>query len=542
MISGCGAAILYVSTYAAFQLYHLIDRPVAFALMIGITVMAAALADRQRSQGLAVLAVGGGFATPFLVRGTADAQVALFTYDAILVAATMFLARRHDWPLLNVISYVFTLLTVAAWADRYYTRDKSIRTEAFITLFCAMFLYILRETRRSKSPAAQIAAMFLWTAPVAYYLASLIVLAPHEMALLVWFVAMTLAGGLASAAIGATAGVIVWTAVTLPFLLWTNQQTGAQWRAPGLATAAGIYAIALGAQLRGILERDAFRPSLVIWLHLNGLLMFAAAYFLIEPVNIAITGTAAGTFAVWNGLIAGVLLNRRRDYALHFGALAFTLLSIAIALQFDGPAVTVGWAAEGAVIIALGLHERRDWLRAGGVALFAIAFGNAIALLLSVAPINQAVLFNPRALSTAFVIALCYVVAWLHHRDAADGGRRTAVAAALVVAQVLTLALLTSEITAFWEGRYDRFAKEVMLSVTWAAYSTALVVIGLRRRYAPIRYFAMLVLGVTTLKVFFLDMAELERIYRVLSVIGLGILLLLTSWLYQRTRTSAAGD
>ena len=31
VIAGCGAAILYVSTYAAFNFYRLIDRPAAFA-------------------------------------------------------------------------------------------------------------------------------------------------------------------------------------------------------------------------------------------------------------------------------------------------------------------------------------------------------------------------------------------------------------------------------------------------------------------------------------------------------------------------------
>jgi uncharacterized membrane protein len=63
-----------------------------------------------------------------------------------------------------------------------------------------------------------------------------------------------------------------------------------------------------------------------------------------------------------------------------------------------------------------------------------------------------------------------------------------------------------------------------------------LIVIGLQRRYAPIRYVAMLVFGATIVKVFAFDMAQLERIYRVSSVIGLGLLLLLTSYLYSRSR------
>jgi uncharacterized membrane protein len=40
ILSGCGVAILYVSTYAAFNFYHLITRPVAFALMSGVTALA----------------------------------------------------------------------------------------------------------------------------------------------------------------------------------------------------------------------------------------------------------------------------------------------------------------------------------------------------------------------------------------------------------------------------------------------------------------------------------------------------------------------
>jgi len=74
-----------------------------------------------------------------------------------------------------------------------------------------------------------------------------------------------------------------------------------------------------------------------------------------------------------------------------------------------------------------------------------------------------------------------------------------------------------------------------MVSVTWGVYATVVILIGLRRRYAPIRYFAMVVFGVTIVKVFAFDMAELDRIYRVSSVIGLGILLLLTSYLYNRS-------
>jgi uncharacterized membrane protein len=113
----------------------------------------------------------------------------------------------------------------------------------------------------------------------------------------------------------------------------------------------------------------------------------------------------------------------------------------------------------------------------------------------------------------------------------------------LVGANALTLVVATREITAFWDVRSattttssGRFAREAMLSTTWAAYATALIVAGIRRNYAPIRYFAMVVFAVTILKVFLIDLSELDRIYRVFSILGLGVMLLLTSYLYQRSR------
>jgi uncharacterized membrane protein len=536
MIEGGGVAILYVSTYAAFSLYHLIDRPAAFALMIGITALAAFLADRQDSQGLAVLAVGGGFATPFMLPGHTDAQLALFTYVAILIGGTVVLARRHEWPLLYLVTYLFTLVTVAAWADRFYTSSKYLVTELFLTAYCAAFLVILSRLRHSAGVQDRFAAMFLWTAPLAYYVASLSVLGTHPKAMLVWFIAMMLAGGMLSTRVGARGGLLVWVAVTVPLLAWTRVFNGPSYLWPGLATVAGIYLIALAAQLHNLVLRDGRDERDIVWLHLNGLLMFAAAHFLLEDNHLALTGRFAAIFALWHGVLAAALLERRRDVALHFAALAFTLLSIAIALEFDGAAVTIGWACEGAAIVALGLRERHDWLRVGGVALFAVAIFQAIGLLIAPAPLQHVVMLNPRAAAGAVVVALSYALAWLHYRDASAPDRDIAIGAALIAAQAVTLVLLTSEIYAYWAVREGRFARELMISATWGIYAAVLVVIGLRKDYAPIRYFAIAVLALTILKVFFADMAGLDRIYRVSSVIGLGIVLLVTSYLYNRAR------
>src|SRR5258705_2005920 len=138
LLAGGGIAALYLSFYAGLNLYALFGPQAAFALLVAVTIAAAALADRSDSQAIALMAVCGGFATPFLVGGRTDQPGTPFSYVALLIAATTYLAHRRRWRWLNVGSLALTLITVAAWAAAYYTGAKYVRTALFLTLYCAM--------------------------------------------------------------------------------------------------------------------------------------------------------------------------------------------------------------------------------------------------------------------------------------------------------------------------------------------------------------------------------------------------------------------
>jgi uncharacterized membrane protein len=582
MITGGGIAILYVSIYGAFNFYNLIPQPVAFALMCAVTVAAAWLAVQQHSQGLALMAVGGGFATPFLMATGRDAQIALFTYDAILVAGTMYLARRREWPALNLVSYVGTLLTFVGWAASFYTAEKFLSTEMILTVFCGMFLFILRENRRSTGPVALLVQLVLWTAPVLYYLASLAILYEHSIPMLVYLILLSLAGAAIARQVDSSViRLVAWVAVEVPLAAWLSGHLVPSWLIAGLAIVAGIYALTLIGQLEVVLRKgQRLGAADLALLHLNGLVTFGLAYWLIDSVQSAATAPVALAFGLWHAALAFWLAGRDRQDALHVASIAFTLIAIAVALAFDGAWVTMAWAAEGAAVVWLGLRERRAWLHAGGLSLLAIAAVRLLDLQFSPPPIGQWVFVNQRAACSAFVITLLYVLASLYRRHVVptpesripnpepripnpeprtpNPESRIPILALrvlspdirailLVAANVLTLSWLTSEITAFWQlrelvgrssalSRSGHLAREVMLSITWSAYATLSIVVGLRRQYAPIRYFAIAVFGITILKVFMVDLAALERIYRVLSIIGLGVLLLMSSYLYQRSR------
>jgi len=539
ILAGGGAAIEYVSIFAAYNFYHLIDRTPAFALLLGVTAVAAVLADRHRSQGLALIGVGGGFVTPFLLPGRTDAQVALFGYETILIAGTMYLAARRSWAWLNVVSYILTVFTVGAWAVRFYAHDKYLVTELFLTAFCAMFVYILRTMRKSESVIDALVKAILWSAPALYYMASIAILTTHPVAMLPFVLAVALTcaffGTDAREDVSAVARLGGWLLTYFPLMLWTSRYAGQSWSKAGLATLVAVYLIQLIVQLQTTGKTRLLRWPDVAALHLNGLGTFGVADAMVMyDVRLVTIGWIAAGFALWQAAIAFRLFTDRRGHALHYVALGGTLATIAIGLIFRGPWVTMGWAVEGAAVIWLGLRERRDWLRVGGVLLFAVAVARLLDLLFTRTGGGLTPVFNTVAACAALVIALTYWIARLHRGMAGH-------ATAIVAAQLLTLAVVSSEINRYWAGLVqgddpyaNHFGREVSLSIAWALYSTGLIIAGLRQRYAPLRYVAIAVFAVTSVKVFFNDLAELDQIYRVLSIIGLGVTLLVTSYLYHR--------
>ena len=337
-----------------------------------------------------------------------------------------------------------------------------------------------------------------------------------------------------------------WFAALIPLLGWANGPAGQESIGAGLAAATAIYCTFLAAQVASVHRRAApVHPADLLLFHANALGSFAVAYSLLELTQRGATGWLALAFATWHGGLGLAAVQRQRDDSIHAAALAFTLLTISVSLLLSGPWMTVAWAAEGGAAIALGLREKRTWFRIAGGLLLAVAIGRLLGLLFSTPRLNQPLLFNRRVAVAVFVIALTYALAWLHDR-ASDADHWMEVAAAVVLAQVLTVALVTSEIVAYWRvhdvGRPAALAEGLMISVAWAAYAAGLIVVGIARRYAPIRYAAFMLFGITIAKVFAVDLPTLDRIYRVSSVIALGIALLSVAYGYQRFRVELPAD
>jgi uncharacterized membrane protein len=104
-----------------------------------------------------------------------------------------------------------------------------------------------------------------------------------------------------------------------------------------------------------------------------------------------------------------------------------------------------------------------------------------------------------------------------------------------VAANGLLLAGVSFAIHTYWrDAPGSGFAAQISYSAWFMALGAALLALGFLRSRAPLRWQGLVLVSLAAGKVFLVDMARLEQGYRVLSFLGLGLLLLAISFVYQR--------
>jgi uncharacterized membrane protein len=87
-----------------------------------------------------------------------------------------------------------------------------------------------------------------------------------------------------------------------------------------------------------------------------------------------------------------------------------------------------------------------------------------------------------------------------------------------------------------------RQAGQVWLSAFWTVTGLGAVVWGLMRRSADVRLGGLALLGIAIAKVWTYDLSELDELARVLSFVGLGFLLLVGAFAYQRIKPGEGAE
>ena len=292
---------------------------------------------------------------------------------------------------------------------------------------------------------------------------------------------------------------------------------------------------AIGYELR--VPTSKLRVSSASLLLLNAAFTAAVGWFVIDDLGSSEGGTAWVLAVTVGHIVLGGFGFRQRmsaEIAALLVAVGLGLSGVTLALALDGPALVAGWSAEAAILawVARRTGEQRAWL-------FSCAF-LILALFhtMTVEAIPEALLEGVPNLGEALVAVLCVGIAALLMGVLADGSDLRMFLFALAGVALLYAASLAIVDVIQGDAEERSQTAQVALSAFWALVGLAAIVVGLVRDIKELRLGGLALLGIGVAKVFVYDLAELDQLYRVLSLVAIGLVLLAGAYAYQRVRAT----
>ncbi len=78
------------------------------------------------------------------------------------------------------------------------------------------------------------------------------------------------------------------------------------------------------------------------------------------------------------------------------------------------------------------------------------------------------------------------------------------------------------------------FARDMSYSIAWALFALLMLIVGIGKQIASVRYASLGLLGLTVVKLFFHDLSQLDQLYRISAFVVVAIIAMVASFLYQR--------
>jgi uncharacterized membrane protein len=570
-----GIGTLYLSLYAAHGFYGLVAAPGAFVAMALVTAVGFATALWLDSRALAVLATLGGLLTPVILSTDTDAAAALFTYLAILDLGVLFVAGRRGWPGLALLAFAGTQLLFWGWLEHWYQAERMPVAFGWASAFFLAFALWAFAASGSAQPAGIVRlgrALVILAAPALYFAAARRILydpSGRRLAVL----ALALAAGYYVAARAADRSarddpraVLLHRALALGFLALAPAVTLGPhhlvivWSVAGLVLVAGGFALGAPRLRAGGLAISALAWGR--WFAALGENTGRAGAFLLAhpalPATVAIVVTAVlGAMAYraserseaslgrWERLARPLLLL----VAVGSAALLLTAeldqyRTLAIPPPYVPVVKSVVWMLAAMALLALARGDGTGVLFGVATVLLISLVGEALGgtdRWARIQPTLRPTISNPRFMAGCLLV----VLAWLYGQVAgalpylSDRARQWLAALGSVGAALLLLWNLSVEVVLMplpETGLEPAKLRSATLSVLWAVYAFTAMAWGLWRKDTALRVGAIILFTVTVLKVLIVDLADLDALYRILSVLVLGATLLIASFLYARSR------
>lgn len=582
-LMGGGLAILYVALFSAFSLYGMIQQIPAFGAMVLVTAAGMTLAVLHDAVPLGILAILGGLLTPLMVSTGQDARDSLFAYLTVLNLGVLGVAFFKRWRTLDAVAFAGTWLLLAGWFFTFYRSRALTPTLAWIALFFLVFLIIPFAYQIRWRAASSIATFILAlaNAVVTFSFSYLILHRKHQFVL--GFVALIMAASYVS--------------LTPLVRERVPEDTRSLFGFVGLSVVLLTLAIPLHLKLHGITLAWAIEGPVLLYLgyvfsyrpvRIAGfaVLVLAAVRLMAthwplhaQPYVLFLNRSFGAAMFVPLAAVAYAAIHHRMrdkgtDIDLYLKTAAWLLGSfVALTvvsgevwwwLGFRGLDMTADWryfayTAVSAIwaLGSLGFLCGAMWGRSlpslyGGIVALAVGFAFCLASYI-VHKHQPYILFaNVRFLAGFLLVftVIAYAVAAAGWRHLLFQTSRSLSMLLLAAAALFPLVLLSIEVYSYcWENipdwRRARWAAYMALSVIWGVYALAALGTGFWLRLKELRIAALVLLAVVAAKVLLLDMAQVQQIYRIVSFVVVGLMMISASYLYHRLEqrlAEASGD
>lgn len=226
-----------------------------------------------------------------------------------------------------------------------------------------------------------------------------------------------------------------------------------------------------------------------------------------------------------------------------FGGIALLFITLIFPIQFHREWLTLSWAFEGAALLWLYHKIPHRGLHSVGFVLLCVAF---VRLALNPAvfdyhPRSGFPILNWHFYTYASAAAAFFLAGRLTAPPRDRLGGIQLPPALFSCGTVLLFLLLNIEIADFFSTgptiTFDfegNLARDMTYSIAWSLFGLALLLVGMHRQVAGIRYAGLGLLALTLAKLFLHDLASLDQLYRIGALIAVAIVLIGSSYLYQR--------
>jgi len=562
--SGGGIAGFYICIYFSFQIYHLSGQGLAFGLAIVTTCFAMAMSVIHNAPSISILAMIGGFLSPVLLSTGENHPHVLFIYTALLDLLALGVAYFRRWRGLDLLAFIGASLIYAGWYERFYGAhnqpDQMAPALIYASLFFLLFLLmpVFHGLVRRVSEIPESIGILAFNALYCFQCYYRILYAQHREILAFMVICQAIL-------------------VFILFRIWTKRMPSERNMAETLLIIGlSLVTVAVPIRLRmyGIPIAWAVEGALLVYLYRRlerGTLLIGGVVSLILsiigllyrlPLHKAVFVPLLNSpFGSWMLVIAALALSgylvyhsfrtpwRNQALAVLFLA-AFGLFCLVLSME-----TAHFWNINKGEIRYRHTHLASSLLALWGVISLAslwvvlryqiyhwipvvyICF--IIMLVIFIAGLSVYADYPSVHFLLNFLFPfrlLLPVFLWIAGSWMRGQGRKDEGIGFGVVGHFILTVLIAMEIVRW--GRFSEMISDRMaislVSAAWALQAMTLVALGFIRRDRALRYLGICLFAVTVGKVTLVDLSSLEKVYRIVSFISSGLLLLLAGYCYNR--------